>query len=56
MNKFEQILADYGPYIDDLWSRVYKLAFAFIILFVLGFLEAGWLMKHFISLFALDRK
>jgi sec-independent protein translocase protein TatC len=54
MNKFEQILADYGPYIDDLWSRIYKLAFVFIILFVLGFFEAGWLMKHFISLFALS--
>jgi sec-independent protein translocase protein TatC len=54
MNKFEQILADYGPYIDDLWSRIYRLAFVFIVLFVLGFLEAGWLMKHFISLFALS--
>ncbi len=54
MNKFEQILADYGPYIDDLWSRIYRLAFVFIVLFVLGFLEAGWLMKHFISLFALN--
>ena len=54
MGKFEQIIADYGPYIDDLWSRMYRLAFLFMALFVLGFLQATWLMKHFISLFALS--
>ncbi len=54
MSKWEQILADYGPYIDDLWSRTYKLAFLFTILFIAGFLEAGWLLHQFIHLFAID--
>ncbi len=54
MGKLEQILAEYGPYLDDLWSRIYKMAFLFLILFVLGFFEAAWLLRQFIHIFALN--
>lgn len=53
MSKLEQILAEYGPYIDDLWSRIYRLALLFTILFFVGFFEAGWLVRHFIGMFQL---
>lgn len=53
-SKWQKILADYGPYIDDAWKRIYRTAILFIFLLAAGFLGAGLAIKHLIDLFNLS--
>jgi len=51
--KVDKIIKDYGPYLNDIWRRVYYIAIFFIILFIIGFFSAGYVIKFFITAFHL---
>lgn len=52
--KIQKFIDDFTPYLDDAWRRVYKTAIFFGIVFALGFLSAGWIIKNFIGFFHLS--
>lgn len=46
-------IAAYYPYLDDIRQRVYGLAVIFLILFILGFLGAGFILRIIVSFFSI---
>jgi len=52
-SRIQKIINDYGPYFDDIWRRVYYIAFFFAVVFLAGFFSAGWIIKGFINFFHL---
>ena len=52
--KINKIIKDYGPYLDDLWRLIYRLAIIFMVIFVAGFFGAGWIIQLFIKMFHLN--
>lgn len=53
-SKWQKIMADYGPYIDDLWKKVYHIVIFFVIIFAIGFFASGYVIKHIINLLNLS--
>lgn len=53
LKRFDQIVSEYGPFLDDLWKIFYRTAIFFAILFIIGFFYAGDIVKKLISLFHL---
>lgn len=51
--KIDKIIKDYGPYLNDIWRRVYHIAIFFIVIFVIGFFGAGHVIRLFIYTFHL---
>jgi sec-independent protein translocase protein TatC len=51
--RMQKVLSEYSIYINDLWKRLYRLTILFGVLFVAGFLNAGWIVKYFITFFDL---
>lgn len=51
--KIDKIIKDYGPYLNDIWRRVYYIAIFFIVIFIFGFFGAGHVIKLFIHTFDL---
>lgn len=54
MEKFDQIFSEYYVYFDDIRRRIYSLAIVFLIFFVVGFFEAGFVLKTIIGFFRLE--
>ncbi|MBP9802466.1 twin-arginine translocase subunit TatC [Patescibacteria group bacterium] len=52
--KVDKIIKDYGPYLNDIWRRIYFIALFFIVIFVIGFFSAGWIIKAFLGAFHLQ--
>lgn len=52
-SKWQKLLDDYSPYIEDLWRRIYNMAIFFVIFFVVGFFGAGFCIKNLIKIFNL---
>lgn len=51
--KIDKIIKNYGPYLNDIWRRIYYIAIFFIVIFVAGFFSAGYVIKFFITAFHL---
>lgn len=51
---FKKLLAEYGPYFEELRKRLLVLAIAFVALFAAGFFGAPTIIKRMIDMFALD--
>lgn len=51
--KIDKIIKDYGPYLNDIWRRVYHIAIFFIVIFIVGFFGAGHVIRLFIHTFHL---
>lgn len=54
MEKINQKLSEYGDYFEDIRKKIYKLTVIFILFFVVGFLEAGNILRHILSFFNLQ--
>lgn len=52
--KVDKIIKDYGPYLNDIWRRIYYIAIFFIVIFIVGFFSAGLIIKTFLGAFHLQ--
>ncbi len=50
---FDKMIRDYGPYVDDLWKRIHRIVVFFVIIFIIGFFSAGYIIKYVITSFHL---
>lgn len=54
MDKYNHKFSDYYDYFDNIRKKVYSLAVVFFAFFVVGFFQAGHILKTIISLFKLE--
>ena len=54
METFHEKFSGYYEYFDNLRKRIYSIAVVFAIFFVIGFFEAGNILKYIISIFHLN--
>lgn len=52
--QIDKFIDDYGPYLDDLWRRVYRTAVFFLAIFFIGFFLSGHIINNFIRFFHLS--
>lgn len=53
-NRIQKIITEFGPYLEDLRKRIYRIAVFFIFFFVVGFLLSGQIIKIIVSVVNLD--
>jgi sec-independent protein translocase protein TatC len=47
-SEFNKIIKDYGPYLNDIWRRIYYIAVFFIIILIIGLFGSGYLVKYIV--------
>ncbi len=54
MEKFKSFIAKFTPYLEDIRRRLYVIAVIFALLFVVGFLSTGKILKYILSFFQIE--
>ncbi len=54
MEKFNEIVAKYTPYLEDIRKRLYVTAILFLVFFAIGFLSTGVIIRTLVAFFDIE--